>query len=281
MIIGGSGPVDRNGDVGHTGHVEMAGRPPHCCRLRVDPLRQADIRSDRTRPVRRRAAYRRAAYRRADDVRLSGGVGDRTFDEAFVQQARDAAAYLTEQPGTDPARLVLVGHSEGGMVALSVARRPGDPGTARPGLIEPSYTRISTSWTGRSRKIAAAAISADDVAALEEWTRAGIAGDPFAGAAVPATVTATATGRRRCRCAAADGDRVLCLSALPQSAGQDRRDEIDPVALASRVPGGAGSVPVTCGTKRFQHTCAAGGAPGSGVSALAAAFRPTVARWPD
>ena len=55
-------------------------------------------------------------------------------------------------------------------------------------------------------------------------------------------------------------------------------DEIDPVALASRVRGGTGSVLVTCGTKDFNTPCVPVGVPGSGVAALARSFPEGVAR---
>jgi dienelactone hydrolase len=43
------------------------------------------------------------------------------YDQLRVQPARAALAFLAAQPGIDTSRIVLIGHSEGGGVALTVA----------------------------------------------------------------------------------------------------------------------------------------------------------------
>ena len=75
----------------------------------------------------------------ADPAALLSG----SYDELRVQPVRDALAFLTAQPGIDASRLLLLGHSEGGAVAITVASDPGSaPAPAALMLIEPSYDRI-------------------------------------------------------------------------------------------------------------------------------------------
>jgi acetyl esterase/lipase len=55
--------------------------------------------------------------------------------ELFLQEARDAAAFLSQQPGVDPSKLILVGHSEGALFALVLAKELTDAGTPPAALI--------------------------------------------------------------------------------------------------------------------------------------------------
>ncbi len=55
--------------------------------------------------------------------------------ELFLQEARDAAAFLAEQPGVDPSKLILVGHSEGALFALALADELTKAGTPPAGVI--------------------------------------------------------------------------------------------------------------------------------------------------
>ncbi|MGE5182398.1 MAG: alpha/beta hydrolase family protein [Acidobacteriota bacterium] len=70
------------------------------------------------------------AVLRVDDRGVGASTGDfakaTSFDEA--DDVRSELAWLREQPGIDPKRLGLVGHSEGGFIALVVAA--GDPSLA-------------------------------------------------------------------------------------------------------------------------------------------------------
>lgn len=99
------------------------------------------------RPFRQLAEYlaaRGIAVLRADDrgVGDSGGMG--TLDKAttfdFADDVRAQVTYLRSRPDIDPSRIVVIGHSEGGVIAPLVAA--GDArlagvvlmaGTARPG----------------------------------------------------------------------------------------------------------------------------------------------------
>ena len=275
VIIGGSGPVDRNGDV--EGVTTGTSR---WLADRLSDVGYASIRYDKL------TSGQTGLGPYADGAQIARqamfdyppALGNKTFDEVFVQQARDAAVYLTQQPGIDPARLVLVGHSEGAMIALSVATAPGGaPAPRCLALIEPSYTRILDAVDRQvTENIGAAAISSDDARALEAWKQAGIAeirsGEPPFPQQPPLPVP-SASGV------------AAQLQTLIESYVYRRyrnrlgktEDQIDPVSLASGAQSGTGSVLVTCGTKDFNTPCAPGGAPGSGVSALAAAFPPDVA----
>ena len=55
--------------------------------------------------------------------------------ELFLQEARDAATFLSQQPGVDPSKLILVGHSEGALFALALAKELADAGAPPAALI--------------------------------------------------------------------------------------------------------------------------------------------------
>jgi pimeloyl-ACP methyl ester carboxylesterase len=276
VIIGGSGPVDRNGDVEPV--------RPGTSRWLADQLSAAgyaSIRYDKLTSGQTGLGPYGEGPQTARPTMFDypPALGDKTFDEIFVQQARDAAVYLTQQTGIDPARLVMVGHSEGGMIALSVATAPGAaPAPRGLALIEPSYTRILDAVDRQvSENIGAAAIPVDEAMALEEWKQVGIAeirsGEPpFPQPPPPPLPSASAV----------TAQFQTLIESYVYRRYRNRlgktEDQIDPVALAGRVQSGTGSVLVTCGTKDFNTPCAPGGAPGSGVSALAGAFPPAVAR---
>lgn len=68
------------------------------------------------------------------------GMGNRTGTDAitadlFLQEARDAAAFLAEQPGVDPSQIILVGHSEGALFALALAVELSEAGTPPAGVV--------------------------------------------------------------------------------------------------------------------------------------------------
>ncbi|MGO4612553.1 alpha/beta hydrolase family protein [Nocardia sp. 2YAB30] len=104
LMITGSGPQDRN--------EEILGHKPF--------LLLADTFT--------RAGY---AVLRTDD-RGVGGTGGKLEDANYTDLSDDAAAgvsYLRSRPDIDPARVGLLGHSEGGYLAPLVASRP-DSGVA-------------------------------------------------------------------------------------------------------------------------------------------------------
>jgi pimeloyl-ACP methyl ester carboxylesterase len=214
-------------------------------------------------------------------------LSTRTYDELRVQPARDALAFLADQPGIDPTRLIVVGHSEGGMVALALDHAPGDgPRPAGLALLEPQYRRILDIISLQLADVLAAqvrlgAVDAADGAVLTGWLDAGIAEirtgvPPFPGPGpdpLPDATGVTASLQAAIRSSVYSDDPLPMVQtqAVRDLFGKGA-DELDPVALAGSV-----AVPtlVTCGTRDVETPCALGGAPGSGVAALAAALPPS------
>ena len=116
VIISGSGPTDRNGNDPQFPHMDtnlnfartLAG-------LGVASLRYDKVSSGKT--------------------GLATHAGAKGIDfTLFVDEARDAYRFLAAQPGIDPNRILLLGHSEGGLIALVVATHPAS-GVKPAGLI--------------------------------------------------------------------------------------------------------------------------------------------------
>jgi len=73
-------------------------------------------------------ARRGFAVLRVDDRGVGKSTGE-YFDatgQEFAQDALDAIAWLKQQPEIDPARIGLIGHSQGGMIAPLVAAKTKD-----------------------------------------------------------------------------------------------------------------------------------------------------------
>ncbi len=82
------------------------------------------------------------AVLRLDDRAIGGSGGDPTGTSAdFADDIRASVAYLRSRPDIDPARIALVGHSEGGMIAPMIAAT--DPSLAAIVLM------AGTGYTGR------------------------------------------------------------------------------------------------------------------------------------
>lgn len=127
LLLAGSGPTDRNGD-----SAVMPG-PIGTLRFLADTLAEVGIASLRY------------------DKLGSGltGLGPYTVDDVadlgfsvFVDAAADALRNLAAQPDIDAERLLLIGHSEGALVALSVAVRDDTPALIGLGLLEPLAVRL-------------------------------------------------------------------------------------------------------------------------------------------
>jgi hypothetical protein len=151
--------------------------------------------ADGYRPFRQLAdtlSRRGIAVLRLDDrtVGLSGGTPGTTADNA--DDIRAAIAWLRTQPGIDGARLALVGHSEGGVIAPMVAAT--DPklkgivlmaGTAVTGRDVIYYQQRNTidndasiPAASREADIRAAAVALDSLARTNAWMRYFLDYDP-------------------------------------------------------------------------------------------------------
>ncbi len=127
LLIAGSGPSDRNGD------DAIAGFTPHILQLIAGALARMGIMSLRF------------------DKYFSGLTGGGTFAgdpgsidlAAYISQADAAYHLLRAQPQANASRMLVVGHSEGGMYALLVAESV-SPRPAGLALIEPQDARFLT-----------------------------------------------------------------------------------------------------------------------------------------
>lgn len=269
LIVAGSGPVDRNGSVG------VPGTP-------------TEIHMDLYRWISDLLAARGIASIRYDKITSGAtGIGSysedpaklvaQSFDTIFVDPARAALAYLAEQPGVDPKKLLVFGHSEGGLIAMLLASaNASSPAPAGLILAEPSYARLLDVVSRQlAEQIALASISSADKAALTAWADAGI--DEIRNSPdlnEPSTLVpalAEAEGE------AVHGEEALQWQQTVQSIvfGRMRNelikseDALIPVNLAAELNL---AVLITAGTKDFNTPALPGGLPGSGVSALADAI---------
>ena len=269
LIVAGSGPVDRNGSVG------VPGTP-------------TEIHMDLYRWISDLLAAQGIASIRYDKITSGAtGIGSysedpaklvaQSFDTIFVDPARAALAYLAEQPGVDPKKLLVFGHSEGGLIAMLLASaNASSPAPAGLILAEPSYARLLDVVSRQlAEQIALASISSAEKAALTAWADAGI--DEIRNSPdlnEPSTLVpalAEAEGE------AVHGEEALQWQQTVQSIvfGRMRNelikseDALIPVNLAAELNL---AVLITAGTKDFNTPALPGGLPGSGVSALADAI---------
>lgn len=125
LLISGSGPTDRNGnDVGL--HVT-----PDTLQLVANILASKGILTLR---------FDKYFAGQTGAGRLASTPGAFTVN-TFLRQAAAAYTFLREQPVVDPERILIVGHSEGGMYALVLASYV-SPTPAGLALLEPQDERI-------------------------------------------------------------------------------------------------------------------------------------------
>ena len=263
LIVAGSGPVDRNGSVG------VPGTP-------------TEIHMDLYRWISDLLAARGIASIRYDKITSGAtGIGSysedpaklvaQSFDKIFVDPARAALACLAEQPGVDPQKLLVLGHSEGGLIAMLLASADAS-GPAPAGLIlaEPSYARLLDVVSRQlAEQIALASISSADKAALTAWADAGI--DEIRSSpdlSEPSTLAPAL--------AEAEGEALQWQQTVQSIVFGRMRNELIksedaliPINLAAELNL---AVLITAGTKDFNTPALPGGLPGSGVSALADAI---------
>ncbi len=275
LIVAGSGPVDRNGSVG------VPGTP-------------TEIHMDLYRWISDLLAARGIASIRYDKITSGAtGIGSysedpsklvaQSFDKIFVDPARAALAYLAEQPGVDPQKLLVLGHSEGGLIAMLLASADAS-GPAPAGLIlaEPSYARLLDVVSRQlAEQIALASISSAEKAALTAWADAGIAeirnSPDLSEPSTLAPAVAEAEGETGTSNETVTSKETLQWRETVQSIvfGRMRNelikseDALIPVNLAAELNL---AVLITAGTKDFNTPALPGGLPGSGVSALADAI---------
>ncbi|WZH37370.1 MAG: hypothetical protein PIR02_01610 [Microbacterium enclense] len=212
------------------------------------------------------------------------------YDQLRIRPGRDALSFLATQPGIDTNRLILVGHSEGGAAALTIAADlAGAPAPAGLALIEPAYTHIldiltrqfSEQMTGA---VAAGAMTEADAETITAWMTAGVdeirtATPPYptpGPVPLPAATDYTQAIQAviETNIYGSDPAQMVVTHAYRTLYGKGY-DALDPADVAPSV-----TIPtlITCGTKDFNTPCGDGSA-GSGVVALADSFSPGVARF--
>ena len=148
LLLAGSGPTDRNGD------DAAAGLEPHTLQLIAGVLGRLGIMTLRF------------------DKYFSGQTGAGAFAghpssidlAAFIRQADAAYDFLRAQPGADPRRMLVAGHSEGGMYALLVAESVA-PRPAGLALIEPQDERFLSLIQLQTDEQLDAAVAQDSITA--------------------------------------------------------------------------------------------------------------------
>jgi len=123
LIIAGSGPTDRNGN--------QAGFTPDNLRLIANVLASQGIMSLR---------FDKYFSGQTGAGALASDPGSATVN-TFLRQDDAAYAFLHSQPETDTSKMLVVGHSEGGMYAMLVAESVSPP-PAGLALIEPQDQRF-------------------------------------------------------------------------------------------------------------------------------------------
>ncbi len=132
LIVGGTGDVDRDGNSPLLPGVDMG--QYRWLADRLSALGIASLRYDKVGT----GATGLGPYT-SDPSPLLG----LSYDQLRIQPARDGLRFLARQPGVNPHRLILIGHSEGGAVAMHlVTHLDGAPTPAGLALVEPSYSRI-------------------------------------------------------------------------------------------------------------------------------------------
>src|ERR1019366_481527 len=254
LLLAGSGPTDRNGD------DAGAGLSPHTLQLIAADLAQLGIISLRF------------------DKYFAGQTGAGTFAadpgsitlSAFISQADAAYDLLRGEPETDTGRMLVAGHSEGGMYALLVAESV-SPHPAGLPLIEPQDARLLTLIGLQTDEQINAAVSQGLLTAA--GARSNAKGVQQAIAEFRAGQPVTTTGL------SPDVVQLLAPELLsPANARYVRSDDaIYPPSVAARLPSGT-QVLVTDGTqdtnvllstiKPLVSALAAAGTSGPGLQVL-------------
>ena len=229
VLLAGSGPTDRNGNT-----PAVPGS--------IDTLRSlADV-----------LAADGVASVRYDKLSTgSTGLGPFASDPSsigysdFTDEASAALAFLAARPDIDAGHLIILGHSEGALIALSVAAHPapGQPPLAGIGLLESLGSRyldlISSQLTqALPTLVAAGRVSADDADGAAQ--------------ALPAAVSTL----RSSGSFPADLPLLLTHSGLSNANAHFlfQADQADPAQLAAALPAGV-RVLTTCSQTDHQVPC--------------------------
>ena len=210
---------------------------------------------------------------------------DLSYDQLRVDPAREALRFLAAQPGIDTSRLILVGHSEGGGVVMSVAHDlQGAPPIAGLALVEPLYAPIlgvlDRQFTEQiDTAVQGGTMTQADADTLTAWLDEGIAeirsGTPPFPAPGPVPIpdatgyTATMQSTIESNIYGSDPAQMVVSHAYRTRYGK----EFDQIQASSIVPTLSIPTLLTCGSKDFNTPCGDGSS-GSGVAALAPLFRP-------
>ncbi|QJU52709.1 hypothetical protein SCB71_05010 [Herbiconiux sp. KACC 21604] len=276
VIVVGTGNVDRNGN--------GVGIESELYRWIADRLSEQGVASFRYDKL-GVGATGLGAYASDPDVLATIG-----YDTLRVQPARDALSFLAAQPGIDASRLIVVGHSEGGAIALDLDAHPGDgPVPAGLVLFEPSYARlfdvvIAQMTSQLDAAVAAGDVTASDAQVLKAWAAAGVeelrsGAPPYAAPGPPPLPEATgftAVTQSAVQLAFYEFEPVAMLQS--KSYRSQYGKDADEVYSPGLSPGVTVPTLITCGTRDVQTPCG-DGTPGSGVVAIADGFAPGVARF--
>ncbi|WP_436535821.1 hypothetical protein [Actinoplanes sp. HUAS TT8] len=230
LLLPGSGPTDRNGD-------QPPAATPHTLAQLADTLGDDGVMTFRF------------------DKYATGRTGlgafaahpDRLDYPAFVRQAAAAYRLLAATPQADPRRLLVVGHSEGGLTALELGTsvKPRPAGLA---LITPQSLRLLDTIAMQLRDQYDAAVAAGQLTAAQRDADLAVIAAAIADirASRPVVVTGLPAG-------------VAQLLQALQSPANARfvltDDAVVPAVVARRVPTGT-DVLVTCGSADIQVPCA-------------------------
>ncbi len=116
LIISGSGPTDRDGNSSYLPSINTNLHIAHTlANMGVISFRYDKLGSGKT------------------------GLGSRAQRDItatmFLEEVEDAADFLASQPGVDPSRIILVGHSEGALFSLMLAQRMSEAGNPPAALV--------------------------------------------------------------------------------------------------------------------------------------------------
>lgn len=261
VLVAGSGPVDRDENVPSMPEVRI-----DCLRWLADRCAAAGIATLR---------YDKFGVGATGPAPFgSPELGEWDFGAAYVQPARDALAFLADRPEIDPSRLMVVGHSEGGGIALAIGADPGaGPTPTRLALIEPMYERLGDTVARQlTDHVHAAGLDPSTTQAFLQCITDAVdevrRGDPPAPEPL-APPLPDATGP-----IAEAQDALLDRLARLRTRTFQTEDLIDPLALAPTI-----TVPtlLTAGTKDFNTPRTEAG--GGGIDRLAAAFSPGIVEY--